>query len=145
MKSLVGVGSDSAGRQYFAMAGPAPVEPLPWGEAPFDALVFVAASTADSDVEATLRALIAANTDWIFTAGARAEFWHDRVDQLSVDSGRQQRGDRRPMTAWFEDIQSLDQWDTSYSFGGADYFLFIVVGYDVPASFRVREHATKQT
>jgi hypothetical protein len=144
MKSLVGVGNDSAGRQYFAMTGPTPLEALPWGDAPFDALVFVAPSAVASDVEAALRALIAANTDWIFTAGARAEFWHDRVDRLSVEIGRQQRvGDGIPMTAWFEEIQSLDQWDTSYSSGGADYFLFVVLGDDVPASFRIREHVTK--
>jgi hypothetical protein len=144
MKSLVSVGADPAGRQYFAIAGPTRLEDLPWGDALFDALVFAAPSAGATDVEATLRALIAANTDWIFTAGDRAEFWHDRTDQLSVELGRQQRvGDGNPMTASLAEIHSLDQWDTSYSFGGAEYFLFLVLGQEVPSSLRIRDHATK--
>ncbi len=145
MTPLVSVGSDSVGRQYFALAGPASLDALPWGNACFDALVFVAPSAAPRGVEDALRALVAANTDWISTAGSQAEFWHDRVDQLSVEIGRQQRvGDGSPMTACFDEIQSLDQWETSYSFGGCDYFLFVVVGQEIPASFHITEHATKQ-
>jgi hypothetical protein len=143
MKSLVAVGTDSARREYFAVEGPTSLDALPWRDASFDALVFIASSATTTHVEESLRTLVAANTDWIFTAGARAEFWHDRVDQLSVELGRQQRvGDGSPMTAWF-DIDSLDQWDTSYSFGGCDYFLFIVLGQQIPASFHIREHVTK--
>ncbi len=143
MKSLVAVGIDSGGRQYFAVEGPASLDVMPWRDAPFDALVFIASSATPKHVEDSLRTLVAANTDWIFTAGARAEFWHDRVDQLSVELGRQQRvGDGSPMTAWF-DIGSLDQWDTSCSFGGCDYFLFIVLGQQMPSSFHISEIATK--
>ena len=144
MKPPVSVGADSAGRQYFAVAGPISLEAPPWGNAPFDALVFIGASATDSQVQDALRALIAANSDWIYTAGSRAKFWHDRVDQLSVEIGRQQRvGDGSPMTACFDEIQSLDQWETSYSFGGCDYFLFVVVGQEIPASFHITQHATK--
>ena len=113
------------------------------GAAQFDTLVFVAKSAVPAEVEAVLRELISANTDWVYTAGSDAEFWHDRVDQLGVEAGRQQQArNGSPMTAWFADIQSLDQWDTSYSFGGSSYFLFVVVGGEIPASFHISEHAT---
>jgi hypothetical protein len=143
MSALVQLGQDSTGRSYFACSGAASLEKLPWADSDFDALVFIAPSADPVEVEAVLRALIQLNTDWIYTAGAEAEFWHDRVDQLSVEAGRQQRaGEGSPMTAWFDHIQSLGQWDTSCSFGGSSYFLFVVVGDKLPVSFQISEHAT---
>src|SRR4029453_2131316 len=109
MLPLVSIGRDSADTQYFATTATL-IEGLPWGDEQFYALFFVSASAAPAKVEQALRSLVAANTDWIFTAGTQPEFWHDRVDQLSVEVGRQQQvGDGSPMTAWFEEITSLDQ------------------------------------
>jgi hypothetical protein len=132
--SLLAAGSDSAGRSYFLAAGDTmQVHELPWGSAQFDSLVFVDASVPESEVDRTLRQLVSANTGWIYTAGSRPEFWHDRVDLLSVEIGRQQQvGDGSPMTAWFDDLQSLSEWDSSRSFGDSDYFLFVVVGSKEP-------------
>jgi hypothetical protein len=132
MLPLANIGRDSADRQYFATTATS-LESLPWGDEQFDALVFVAAAAAPAEVEQALRSLVTANTNWIFTAGTQAGFWHDRVDHVSVEVGRQQQvGDGSPMTAWFDEIQSLDQWDTAHNFGDSDYFLFVIVGSKEP-------------
>jgi len=138
MSQPVYLGCDLRGRRYYATSDYASVGSPPWGTAQFDSLVLVVASAMVANVENALRTLVAANTDWIYTAGFQAKLWHDRVDQLSVEMGRQSHvGDGSPMTAWFDDIQSLDQWEMGSTFGNSSYFLFVVVGGDIPASFRI--------
>src|SRR4051812_1538838 len=117
MKSIRSVGTVND-THFFAVSAPFSAERLPWEDELFDALVFVATTANDSDVETVSRTLVRANTEWIFTAGRRSEYWYDRTDQISVELGRQKCvGDGSPLTAWLEEIQSLDQWNTGYNFG----------------------------
>jgi hypothetical protein len=76
----------------------------------FDFFVIDLGSQSQSDMIREVANKIARNaTGWVETFGANAETLHDAVDRASVDMGRQQRvGDGVPMTAWHEDLESVD-------------------------------------
>ncbi len=66
--------------------------------------------------------------DWVFTTEPDSEFWHDKVDEESVTRGFQEMvGDGHPMTAWFDEIKTVNDWDLSFNHGKSDHFLFIFV------------------
>jgi hypothetical protein len=99
------------------------------GQAQIDCGLFIHRQAQEATIEACVQEAVSANTDWVAIYGADAEAWHDRVDQASVETRRRKRvGDGSPMTAWFEDIESFDQFDISTCYG-AGPVLLIVVGF----------------
>lgn len=95
-------------------------------------------------MERLLNDLPCARIDWVFTAGAGSDYWHDRVDQKSVDKGIQRHvGDGRPMTAWLEEVGTPGDWDPSFNHGGHDQFLFIFMNRSETMANRVNTLAGK--
>jgi hypothetical protein len=123
-------GKDESGRRFHATAyTPGCLRRLPWGKRRFDCGIFIHPRAHKTIIESCIREAVSGNSDWVATYGADAETWHDRVDQASVEIGRQKRvGDGSPMTAWFDDIKSLDQFDISTCYG-AGPVLLILVGF----------------
>ncbi len=82
--------------------------------------------------------LVRLRTDWVETMGGRSEFLHDHIDNWSVAIGRQVKvGDGSPMTAWHEDIASMEGMTDYIGLGGlgaSDNKLVVVVGPDDSAS-----------
>jgi hypothetical protein len=84
---------------------------LPWRAELFDAFVI---SLEDEDASERTRDAIAElvrlNNDWVETFGIAAERLHDDIDEASVAVGRQRAvGDGSPMTAWHDDLTSLER------------------------------------
>lgn len=106
---------------------------LPWGNDPFDCVLFVA---ANATAAARLGPLFAAEivrhaVDYVQTAGPGAEAIHDLIDQASVQAGVQAAiGDGRPMTTWHEDANTpaAGAEVAALCFGGADHVLCVVIG-----------------
>ncbi len=74
--------------------------------------------------------LVRKNCSWIITFGARAQHWHDRADQISVDTGRQEKvGDGNPMTAWFDEVATVDEMEVAETYLGFHTFLFVFLGF----------------
>lgn len=123
---------DTCGRDfYWVQYSPGCLSELPWGDAVFDCGLFIHPSAQDAEVEACVLEVVEKNTDCVVTFGERAEYWHDRVDNVSVEQGRQEHvGDGNPMTAWFEEVSRADDMDPSCCYLGASLFLFIFVGFE---------------
>jgi len=124
------LGRDETGRRYYCVRySRGCLRAYPWRKSRFDAAIFVNKSTADEEVEACIRELVAQNNDWIYTFGSDSKRWHDRIDEISVEEGRQKQvGDGSPMTAWFERVKTLNRLRTSY-FHGAYTTLIVLVGF----------------
>ena len=123
---------------YAALFEEALFDQLPWGNRLFDCFIFPPRGKSHSRMERLLDVLPYARVDWVFTAEPRSEYWHDRVDHKSVEKGVQEKvGDGHPMTAWFEEIKTPGDWDTSYNHGGSDHFLFIFLDCSEPMTKRV--------
>src|SRR4030042_6951484 len=124
------LGQYAAIRYYCVRYASGCLEKLPWGKAQFDCGIFVNPSSDQNEVERCIQEVIRKNNDWILTFGADSERWHDRIDNASVDIGRQKQvGDGDPMTAWIDDIKTLGGLDISCNFGGCDAFLLILIGF----------------
>ncbi len=55
--------------------------------------------------------LLTKKCDWVHTTGEDSKYWHDYIDQRSVDLGRQAAvGDGNPMTAWDEEMTGPEKW-----------------------------------
>jgi hypothetical protein len=127
------IGADNVGRQFYACLYTLDcLANLPWGEDPFDCVVFLCDKQAwREDVSRLSRALASTNTDWIQVAGDDSEELHDAVDQASVDIGRQDAvGDGSPMTSWHDDARTPDQMAevAELCFGAHERVLVLVVG-----------------
>jgi hypothetical protein len=105
---------------------------LPWGNQLFDCVIIVLEdSLLQKNIEDICNSVVVANTDWVQTTGARAEWLHDQVDIASVKVGRQRQvGDGSPMTAWDEEaLKPMEMAEVLYtSLGGVEYVLALVIG-----------------
>jgi hypothetical protein len=147
MSEVVALGHDDVDIAYFAVDyAPGSLDRFPWGDTQFDCIIFAYEGYQDEDMAALVDVLMQTNNDWILTGGRDSERWHDYIDQRSVDLGRQQAvGDGNPMTAWFEEITDLAQWDTSHNLGAADHFLFALVGcHDFKAAIELLKSRIKE-
>ena len=124
------LGKDETGRRYYWVRySDNGLGAFPWRKSRFDVGIFIHPSAPDKEVEACIRELVGRNNDWIITFGTDSQRWHDRVDHVSVEAGRQKQvGDGNPMTAWFDEISTLKDLDTSFCFGG-HAFLLVLVGF----------------
>lgn len=124
------LGKDETGRRYYWVRySLGCLRAFPWRKSRFDVGIFVHPSARDEEVEACIRDLIGQNNDWISTFGADSKRWHDCIDRVSVETGRQKHiGDGNPMTAWLEKVATLKELDTSHFFG-AYTTLIILVGF----------------
>ncbi|MGJ8640870.1 MAG: hypothetical protein ACSHYA_15880 [Opitutaceae bacterium] len=101
---------------------------LPWGDDQFDCLFFPASPIDESAYAKAVEEILKKHIDWVFTCEPNSERWHDLLDEMAVALGRQKEiGDGSPMTAWFDEIKKIEDWDTSYNYGGSDYFLFVFI------------------
>jgi|WetSurMetagenome_2_1015567.scaffolds.fasta_scaffold00126_16 hypothetical protein len=118
---------DGAANCFVVTYAPGCLGALPWRDEKFDCLIF---NLSDDDLmEQAVDELLAKNCDWIHTAGEGSKYWHDYIDQRSVDLGRQAAvGDGNPMTAWHEEITDFLKLKLTVNFGGNDYFLIVLVG-----------------
>src|SRR2546427_620165 len=83
---------DETGRRYYvARYTSGCFRGLPWGRRRFDCGIFVHRSASRGKIEDCIREVVRQNNDWVCTYGADAEAWHDRVDEASVEIGRQKR------------------------------------------------------
>ena len=133
---FIDLGQDGVDRRYYAaLYWRGCLAELPWGEEPFDCIVFlcdpicVQALGADLSVE-----LVRTNVDWVAVAGDGAEELHDILDHASIAAGRQQAiGDGSPMTSWHTGERTIEDMAELASFclcGGHDYLLVFVVGQE---------------
>jgi hypothetical protein len=127
------LGNDESGRRFYATAyTPGCLSSLPWGKRRFDCGILIHRRAHGATIESCVQEAVSENTDWVATYGSDAEQWHDRVDRASVGAGRQKKpGDGSPMTAWFGDIKTCDQFDISTCFG-AGRVLLVLVGFPGP-------------
>lgn len=81
-----------------------------WQSEPFDCFILdLGARTESKAIRAVALEIAANETGWVETFGPSAEAYHDAVDLASVEFGRQARvGDGVPMTAWHEELDSVD-------------------------------------
>jgi len=130
---------DETGRRYYvARYTSGCFRKLPWGRRRFDCGIFVHRSASRAQIEECIREVVRRNNDWVCTYGADAEAWHDRVDEASVEVGRQKRvGDGDPMTAWFTKLTSLRHLQMSHCYGAHPYLL-LLVGF--PSDVRTQIH-----
>jgi len=124
---------DDAGRLYSAaLYYPGCVAALPWGDEPFDCVIFLCdTGQAEAVREDLSREIARANVDWVQVAGIGSEELHDAVDRASVAVGRQKAvGDGSPMTSWHDEASSIEQMAkvAASCFGGEDRVLVLVVG-----------------
>jgi hypothetical protein len=122
------LGKDGSGRRFYATAYTSGcLHSLPWGKRSFDCGILLHRRARKAAIESCVREVVDRNTDWVTTYGADAEAWHDRVDQASVEAGRQKKvGDGSPMTAWFSDIKTAQEFDLSTCFGVGPVLLILV-------------------
>ena len=82
----------------------------PWGAEPFDCFIVERGALAGGEpIGMIAREVAGSATEWVETLGRNAELLHDAVDVASVEIGRQARvGDGVPMTAWHEEMESID-------------------------------------
>jgi hypothetical protein len=123
------IGQDDADTTYFAVKYELGcLSGMPWGDEKFDCLIFK--HDNDDLMRQAIDELLTKNCDWVHTAGKDSEYWHDYIDQRSVDLGRQADvGDGNPMTAWHEEMTNPEKWESTINFGGSDYFLIVLVGF----------------
>jgi hypothetical protein len=141
------IGQDTVGRRFFAVLyRPDCLAELPWGNEPFDCVVFLCKqSPAHSLTESLSSDLVRSRADWVQVAGRGAEELHDAIDRASVAAGRQNAvGDGSPMTSWHDEARSPEEMAevTSLCFGGQDRVLVLVVGQD--AELRTSIKAVQQ-
>jgi hypothetical protein len=133
------IDTDDLGTQYYVLdftieCGLA----LPWGEAMFDCQIFPPGVKTSSALASLISSLPYEHIDWVHTAEPNSEYWHDEVDRASVRRGVQQQvGDGKPMTAWFNDLLSVNDWKQSYNLGASPHFLFVFVEPTTPLQERV--------
>jgi len=129
MATFSKIGKDGAGTAYFAVKyEPGCLNALPWGHEKFDCLIFKQGN--DDLMKHATDELLTKNCDWIHTAGEDPRYWHDYIDQRSVNLGRQAAvGDGNPMTAWHDDMVNPEKWESTINFGGSNYFLILLVGF----------------
>jgi hypothetical protein len=130
---LTEVGHDDVGRHYtVALYHAGCLEALPWGDEPFDCVVFLCDPDRVQAVRTTLSIEMArAKVDWVQVAGNGAKELHDAIDAASVAVGRQQAvGDGSPMTSWHEEALAVEEMAdvASLCFGGHERVLVLVVG-----------------
>jgi len=41
------------------------------------------------------------------------------------------------MTAWFDEVKKIEDWDAAYNHGGSDYFLFVFISAEDSLESRV--------
>src|SRR5262249_47728733 len=84
-------GADDACRLYSAAVYRSGcLAALPWGDQPFDCVVFLCdPGRAVTMREELSRELARANLDWVQVCGKGAEGLHDAIDRASVAVGRQ--------------------------------------------------------
>ena len=117
---------------------------LPWGGGEFDCLIFSPSRKNSLKMERLLNDLPYAHIDWVFTTGIASKYWHDCVDQKSVEKGIQKEiGDGHPMTAAFDEIRTPSDWNISFNFGRHDQFLFIFLNRSETMVNRVKTLAGK--
>jgi len=144
MTTIIKIGQDDADVTYFAVEYEnGCLSTLPWGVEQFDCLILK--NDNDEKMNQAIDELLAKNCDWVHTAGKESEYWHDYIDQRSVDLGRQAAiGDGNPMTAWHEEMTGPEKWTPIINCGGSDYFLIVLVGFTdiekVLALLKTRSH-----
>ncbi|MDP2896017.1 MAG: hypothetical protein Q8Q12_05585 [bacterium] len=121
---------DKYGKDYYWVDySPGCLSEFPWPDAQFDCGVFIHASAGDEEVEQCIREILQKDNQWVITFGKRAEYWHDQVDRLSLEANRQdQLGDGDPMTAWWDDVATVEDLEWGHCNFGPNPFLFIFVG-----------------
>ncbi len=124
------LGRDEAGKRFYWLRYSRGCQrSYPWRKSRFDVGIFVHRSASNEEVEACIKELVVQNNFWVFTFGKDSERWHDRVDEISVEEGRQKQvDDGNPMTAWFEEVKTLNQLRTHY-FQGGYTTLIVLVGF----------------
>lgn len=128
------VGKDDVGVEHYVLAFDGLAFPsLSWGDEEFDCILFPPVGAAHDKMEALLECLPYGQMDWVHVAGPDAEYWHDRIDRKSVEKGVQTHvGEGHPMTAWFEDMESVDDWDTGHNLGGMARLLLVFADLVAP-------------
>jgi hypothetical protein len=124
---------DDADRWYSgALYRPGCFATLPWGDQPFDCVVFLCDPGQAKTVREELsHELARANVDWVQVAGSGAEELHDAIDRAGVAVGRQRAvGDGSPMTSWHEEALTPEDMAevAALCFGGEEQVLVLVVG-----------------
>jgi hypothetical protein len=128
MTTFIKIGKNDTDTSYFVVKYELGcLSVLPWKDELFDCLIFK--SDTNDLMKQAIDELLAKNCDWLHTTGTDSEYWHDYIDQRSMDIGRQAAvGDGNPMTAWHEEMTTPEKWETSINFGGSDFFLIVLVG-----------------
>jgi hypothetical protein len=128
------IGHDASGGAVFAARfHPGCLDVLPWSSGEFECIVLqLEPQLRQESVLAVAREVALANTEWVHTTGSVAEVLHDAIDEISVSIGGQAAvGDGVPMTAWHDDVITVEQmicFATSVRFGGAENVLVLLVG-----------------
>jgi len=135
-RQAVYIGKQVVGRDIYAVhSRPGCLSSPPWGAAEIECVVFNCKERLEpQEVDEIAKELVFARTEHVTTTGRRAELLHDAIDQMSVRLGRQQAvGDGRPMTAWFEELVTVDEMareTVECLWGNADYVVALIVGDD---------------
>ena len=119
-------------RTYSVFFEPGCLSSLPWGNEQFDVIILDCLDETDANlVDQICGDVVCANTDWVKTTGARAQAWHDALDEMSVRVGRQIRvGDGLPMTSWHDDVRSVSEMAdlvVHSALGGCDHLVVVVL------------------
>lgn len=132
---------------YYAMLyGEGAFARLPWGHALFDCVIFPPTGKDPAGMEALINALPYIQIEWVYTTGVDAEYWHDRVDQVSVEKGFQSElGGGYPMTAWFSEIKSIDDWRADACLGDAGHLVLILMDPDAEIERKIEKVKNKIT
>ncbi|MBT64909.1 MAG: hypothetical protein CML13_17050 [Puniceicoccaceae bacterium] len=139
LQEMKEIGKDEVGVTYFACDySEGVLSNLPWEDEQFDCLFFPALPVDEPAYTSAIEEILKKNIDWVFTCEPDSERWHDVVDKMAVVLGCQQEiGDGSPMTAWFDEVKKIEDWDAAYNHGGSDYFLFVFISAEDSLESRV--------